>query len=55
MFADLAGTTFAMGANDEVTELDISLPGVVTGFAIGDDDELYVLTLSRGIGKLVPA
>ncbi len=54
VFADLAGTALAVGAGDEVTELGVRVPGTVTGVAIGPDDELYVLTLSKGISKVVP-
>ena len=52
----MAGTMFGVGANNQVAPLSLSLPHViVTGFGIGPDQELYVLTLAGGVMKLVPA
>ena len=55
VFADIGGKTFAVGAGDQVTRLQLNVPGLVTGFGTGPDGELYVLTHSQGIQKLVPA
>ena len=56
VFADMAGRVMAMGAADQVGTLTVSLPSeVITGFGIGPDDELYVLTLHGGLFKIVPA
>ena len=55
VFADIGGKTFAVGAGDQVTRLQLNVPGLVTGFGAGPDGELYVLTHSQGIQKLVPA
>jgi hypothetical protein len=33
--------------------LKLAIPGLITGFAIGPDDELYALTHSQGIQKIV--
>ena len=56
VFADMAGRVMAMGASDQVGTLTVSLPSeVITGFGIGPDDELYVLTLRGGLFKIVPA
>ncbi len=55
VFADMAGEIFAMGAGDQVTPLTATLRSdVITGFGIGPDDELYILTLNGGLFKLVP-
>ncbi len=55
VFADMAGTLFALGAGDEVVRLSLTIPHViVTGFGIGPDDELYVLTLQGGVLRLGP-
>jgi glucose/arabinose dehydrogenase len=55
VFADMAGTLFAMGAGDQVTPLGVSLPEeLVTGFGLGPDGELYIITLRGGVYELVP-
>jgi glucose/arabinose dehydrogenase len=54
VFGDMAGITFAVGAGDEITKLTLRGSGVVTGFAIGPDGELYMLTHAKGIMKVVP-
>lgn len=59
VFGDMTGPMFAMGASDEVVRLDIPRPGegdfgVMTSVAAGPDGELYVLTLRKGIYRLVP-
>jgi len=54
VFGDMAGPTFAVGAGDEITRLTLRGTGVVTGYAIGPDGELYMLTHSKGILKVVP-
>jgi hypothetical protein len=54
VFADIGGKTFAVGAGDQVTRLQLEVPGLVTGFGIGPDGELYVLTHTQGIQKVVP-
>lgn len=54
VFADMAGATFAVGAGDEVTRLQLSISGVVTGFGIGPDGELFATTHGEGIFKIVP-
>jgi glucose/arabinose dehydrogenase len=55
VFADIGGKTFAVGAGDQVTRLQLEVPGLVTGFGTGPDGELYVLTHSQGIQKIIPA
>ena len=55
VFADIGGKTFAVGAGDHVTRLQLNVPGLVTGFGTGPDGELYVLTHSQGIHEIVPA
>ena len=46
----------AVGASDQVGTLTVGLPSeVITGFGIGPDKELYVLTLRGGLFKIVPA
>jgi glucose/arabinose dehydrogenase len=54
VFGDLAGATFAIGAGDQTTRLDLAISGVVTGFGEGPDGELYALTHSEGVKKIVP-
>lgn len=55
VFADMSGTFFALGEGDQVARLTLRVPKViVTGFAIGPDDELYVLTLQGGVLRLEP-
>jgi glucose/arabinose dehydrogenase len=54
VFGDMAGPTFAVGAGDEITRLKLQGSGVVTGIALGPDGELYLLTHSKGILKVVP-
>ena len=54
VFGDMAGITFGVGANDEITKLTLRGSGVVTGIADGPDGELYLLTHSKGILKVVP-
>jgi glucose/arabinose dehydrogenase len=54
VFGDLAGATFAIGAGDQTTRLNLAISGVVTGFGEGPDGELYALTHSEGVKKLVP-
>jgi glucose/arabinose dehydrogenase len=53
VFGDMAGMTFAVGAGDEITKLTLRGSGVVTGIATGPDGELYLLTHSKGILKVV--
>ena len=55
VFADIGGKTFAVGAGDQVTRLQLDVPGLVTGFGTGPDGELYALTHTQGIHKIVPA
>jgi glucose/arabinose dehydrogenase len=54
VFADMGGKTFAIGAGDQTTNLTLGIPGLVTGFATGPDGELYALTHTQGIHKIVP-
>lgn len=55
VFADMAGVLFALGAGDQVVRLPLTVPHViVTGFGVGPDEELYVLTLQGGILRLSP-
>ncbi len=54
VFADIGGKTFAVGAGDQTTRLQLEVPGLVTGFGTGPDGELYVLTHTQGIQKVVP-
>jgi glucose/arabinose dehydrogenase len=54
VFADMAGTLFGVGAGDQTTKLSLHLSGVVTGFGIGPDGELYVTTHTQGVERLVP-
>lgn len=51
----MAGVLFALGAGDQVVRLPLTVPHViVTGFGVGPDEELYVLTLQGGILRLSP-
>ncbi len=54
VFADLAGATFGIGAGDQTTKLSLRLSGVVTGFGIGPDGELYTTSHAEGVKKIVP-
>jgi glucose/arabinose dehydrogenase len=54
LFGDLAGATFAVGAGDQTTRLNLAISGVVTGFGEGPDGELYALTHTEGVKKIVP-
>ncbi|MFT3853698.1 MAG: PQQ-dependent sugar dehydrogenase [Ilumatobacteraceae bacterium] len=53
VFGDMSGPVFAVGAGDEVTKLNLRITGILTGWAIGSDGELYALTHSAGIKKVV--
>lgn len=53
VFGDMAGATFALGAGDAVTRLQLSVGGILTGFGLGPDGELYALTLEAGAFRLV--
>jgi glucose/arabinose dehydrogenase len=55
VFADMAGTVFGVGAGDQVTKLTLHLSGVVTGFGIGPDGELYATTHTEGVKRIAPA
>lgn len=57
--ADMTGPMFALGADNEVVRLDVPRPaqgdfGVLTCVVAGPDGELYVLTLRKGIYRLLP-
>ena len=48
VFGDITGALFAIGAGDETVRLPARVPGVLTGFGLGPDDELWALTLDKG-------
>lgn len=54
VFADMSGPIFAVGAGDETVRLPVRQTGIVTGFGIGPDGELYIMTLGSGLLRLVP-
>lgn len=53
LFGDLAGPVWAVGA-DGVTRLDAERVTTLVGWAEDADGELYVLSLSDGVFRLVP-
>lgn len=55
VFADMGGAVFAVGAGDATVRLDLTIPGVVTAIGAGADGELFVLTHTTGVHRLVPA
>jgi len=54
VFGDLSSPLFAIGADDAVVRLPLSIDGVLTGIGIGPDGELIALTLRDGALKIVP-
>jgi len=54
VFGDGTGALFAIGAGDETVRLPARVPGVLTGFGLGPDGELWALTLDKGAFLLVP-
>jgi glucose/arabinose dehydrogenase len=54
LFADMSGPTFAIGKGDNVVRLPLSIDGIVTGFGVGPDEEIIVLTLTQGAFRLAP-
>jgi glucose/arabinose dehydrogenase len=54
VFADMGGTVFGVGAGDQTTRLSLRVSGLVTGFGIGPDGELYVTSHAKGVSKVVP-
>ena len=54
VFGDITGALFAIGAGDETVRLPARVPGVLTGFGLGPDDELWALTLDKGAFLLAP-
>jgi len=54
VFGDITGALFAIGAGDETVRLPARVPGVLTGFGLGPDGELWALTLDKGAFLLVP-
>lgn len=55
VFADLAGTVMALGANNEMATLAVRAEGPVTAVTLGADGEVYLLTHTNGIFRLAPA